>query len=68
MRELKSQLDSDQADIQSQFDMVDCKLNAVTTDLTLSLKDSLDRQSKDLMSSFSKMINCQKGGITPIWP
>ena len=61
--DLKQQLESDRNLIKNQFDQVDVKLQAVSSDLSLSLKSALDQQSKDLMASFGKLIG--KGGSTP---
>ena len=62
--DLKQQLETDRNLIQQQFDQVDVKLHTVSTDLSISLKSALDQQSKDLMTSFGKLIG-HKGGSTP---
>jgi len=60
--DMQSQMKEDKSEISTKVAQVEAKIDSVTQDLNLSLKDALDRQSKELMSSFSRMM---KGSLTP---
>ena len=60
--DMQSQMKEDRTGISTKVAQVEARIDSVTQDLSLSLKDALDRQSKELMSSFSRMM---KGSLTP---
>ena len=60
--DMQSQMKEDRTEISTKVAQVEARIDSVTQDLNLSLKDALDRQSKELMSSFSRMM---KGSLTP---
>ena len=60
--DMQSQMKEDRTEISTKVAQVEARIDSVTQDLSLSLKDALDRQSKELMSSFSRMM---KGSLTP---
>ena len=62
LTDIRKQIAADKVEITNKVDNVETKLANVTQDLTLSLKEALDRQSKDLMSSFTRLM---KGAGTP---
>ena len=62
LTDIRKQITADKAEITSKVENVETKIGNVTQDLTLSLKEALDRQSRDLMSSFTRLM---KGAGTP---
>ena len=62
LTDIRKQIAADKVELTKKVDSVETKLSSVTQDLTMSLKEALDRQSKDLMSSFTRLM---KGAGTP---